>query len=48
MNKRENDNQNRLEDLPVTDEQAGETKGGPESRDAHFRESTFGNELITP
>lgn len=39
-----------LTDLPVTDEQADRTKGGPESpgsRDAHWRESLFGNELMT-
>ena len=36
-----------LTDLQVTDEQADETKGGAGSRDAHWRESTFGNELMT-
>ena len=37
-----------LTDLQVTDEQADETKGGAGSRDAHWRESTFGTELMTP
>ena len=39
-----------LADLPVADELADETKGGsgPASRDAHFRDSTFGNELMSP
>jgi hypothetical protein len=40
-----------LTDLPVADEQADETKGGPGgpgTRDAHWRESLFGNELMTP
>ena len=39
-----------LADLPVADEQADETKGGPGpgSRDSHFRESNFGNELMSP
>ena len=47
MNKQEYDNQT-IEDLPVADEQTDETKGGQGSRDAHFRESTLGNELIDP
>ena len=39
-----------LIDLALADEQADETKGGPGagSRDSHFRESTFGNELMSP
>jgi len=38
-----------LTDLPVTDERAYETRGGSGSgtRDSHFRESTFGNELMS-
>ena len=38
-----------LTSLPVADEQADETKGGSGSgtRDSHFRESTFGNELMS-
>jgi hypothetical protein len=39
-----------LTDLSVTDEQADRTKGGPESpgsRDGHWRESLFGNELMS-
>ena len=40
----------RLADLPVADEQADETKGGsggPASGDSHWRESVFGNELMS-
>ena len=49
--KRENEIKDEsLIDLPVTDGQADQTKGGPESpgsRDSHWRESLFGNELMT-
>ena len=37
-----------LTDLQVTDEQADDTKGGQGSRDGHWRESVFGNELMNP
>ena len=43
--------ESRIEDLPLTDEQADETKGGaggPGTRDSHWRESLFGNELMSP
>jgi hypothetical protein len=46
MNKPENDTQNVLADLPVTDAQADATGGGAGTRDSHFRESTLGNELM--
>ena len=36
-----------LTDLQVTDEQDDETKGGAGTRDTDWRESVFGNELMT-
>jgi hypothetical protein len=47
-NENTNSQADTLIDLALTDEQADETKGGPGagSRDSHFRESLFGNELM--